>query len=42
MKVSSDNMFGLHKRQTYEELVGEIGKPPIKCISGQKGNEFKV
>ena len=36
MKVLSNNMFGLHRRQTYEELVGEIGKPLLNAYPDRK------
>ena len=36
MKVLSNTMFGLHRRQTYEELVGEIGKPLLNAYPDRK------
>ena len=36
MKVLSNNTFGLHRRQTYEELVGEIGKPLLTAYPDRK------
>ena len=32
----SNNMFGLHRRQTYEELIGETGKPLLNSYPDRK------
>ena len=41
MKVLSNNMFGLHRRQTYEELVGEIGKPLLNAYPDRKAIKLR-
>ena len=41
MKSIADNMFGLHRRQTFDELIGEIDKPLFNSYPDRKAYNLR-